>query len=423
MVADFQYIHVPEGEVLFREDEEGDCAYIIETGLVQISVERGGKFVSVATLAAGEIFGEMSIITTGRRSATAIALEDCKLQRIEADQFKSRLATMDPVMRMVTEVILARFRTTLKRIEDGPPELRKIALEPLPHTAAAMQSLRLEGEISVALKKGQFVPYYQPIIDLKSGKLAGFEALCRWIHPTRGLVSPDEFIPIAEQSDLITQITTLCIEQVCHDIREMRQACLNNIEYVDPVFVSVNVTPRDLDRATFLNELRLIVFEHGLSPDMLKIEVTETSIMTNLERATQVLRKLRQLGFEVVIDDFGTGYSSMSHLTHLPISTLKIDRCFVAAMVHCEQNKKIVQTILKLAEQLDIPVVAEGVGTEETETFLAQQNCTYGQGYLYSEPVPLTAAKVMIENWPLVHKRADLRMADGAAQRAAGTAG
>ncbi len=405
MAVDFQYITAPKGHVLFREDDESDCAYIIETGLVQISVERGGKFVSVATLGPGEIIGEMAIITSGRRSATGIALEDCKLQRIEAEQFKSRLATMDPVMRMVIEVILSRFRTTLKRIEDAPPELRKLALEPLPHTAAAMKSLRLESEIAVAIKKGQFVPYYQPIVDLKSGKLAGFEALCRWIHPERGLVAPDEFIPIAEQSDLITQITTLCLKNICKDIHELRQACLHNVEHADPVFVGINVTPKDLDRAGFLNELQVTLFENGLTTDMLKIEVTESSVMTNLERASTVLRKLRQLGFEVVIDDFGTGYSSMSHLTHLPISTLKIDRCFVAAMVHCPQNRKIVQTILKLAEELEIPVVAEGLSTHDAEVFLAENNCAYGQGYLYSEPVPLEAAIAIARDWPDVRKR------------------
>ncbi|MCP5081454.1 MAG: EAL domain-containing protein [Alphaproteobacteria bacterium] len=400
MTADFQYIVAPKGEVLFREDDEGDCAYIIETGLVQISVERGGKFVSVATLGRGEIVGEMAIIAAGRRSATAVALEECKLQRIEAEQFKSRLGTMDPVMRMVIEVILSRFRTTLKRIEDAPPELRKIALAPQPHTAEAMKNLRLESEITIAVKNDQFVPYYQPIVDLQSGKLAGFEALTRWVHPERGLISPDDFIPIAEQSDLITQITTLCLKNVCADMHELRKACLHNVEHVDPVFVGINVTPRDLDRPSFLADLQTMLVEHGLSTDMLKLELTESSVMTNLERAGMVLRKLRQLGFGVAIDDFGTGYSSMSYLTHLPISTLKIDRCFVELMEDSSRNRKIVQTILRLADELNIPVVAEGVSTKSAEAFLAGHLCAYGQGYLYSEPVPLEAAVEMAREWP-----------------------
>ena len=404
MTAEFQYIVAPEGDVLFREDDEGDCAYIIESGRVQISVERGGKYVDVATLGHGEIVGEMAIIAAGRRSATAIALEECKLLRIEAEQFRSRLATMDPVMRMLIEVILSRFRTTLKQIENAPPELRKLALAPQPHTAEAMKNLRLESEITAAVKTGQFVPYYQPIVDLRSGKLAGFEALIRWVHPERGVVSPGAFIPIAEQSELITQITNTCLLSVCKDIHELRKACLRNIERVDLVFVGINVTPRDLDRPGFLNWLQTILVENGLSTDMLKLELTESSVMTNLERAGTVLSKLRQLGFGVAIDDFGTGYSSMSHLTHLPISTLKIDRCFVEAMEHSERNKKIVQTILKLAEELSIPVVAEGVGSRQTERFLAAHRCTYGQGYLYSEPVPVERAVEIAHEWPNVAK-------------------
>lgn len=404
MTADFQYIVVPEGEVLFREDDVGDCAYIIETGRVQISVERGGKYVAVATLGRGEIVGEMAIITEGRRSATAIALEDCKLQRIEAEQFRSRLATMDPVMRMLIEVILSRFRTTLKHIEKAPPELRKLALAPRPHTAEAMKNLRLESEIAVAAKSGQFVPYYQPIVDLRSGKLAGFEALIRWAHPERGIISPDVFIPIAEQSKLITQITKSCLENVCRDIHELRKACLHNFKNVDLLFVGINVTPQDLDRPRFLNELQTMLVDNGLSTDMLKLELTESSVMTNLERAGTVLRKLRQLGFGVAIDDFGTGYSSMSHLTHLPISTLKIDRCFVEAMDGSVQNQKIVHTVLKLADELGIPVVAEGVTSKEAEGFLAAHSCAYGQGYLYSPPVPLEQAVAMAHEWPRVRK-------------------
>lgn len=399
MTAEFQNLTLPKGEVLFREDDEGDCAYAIETGRVEISVERSGEPVSVATLGAGEIFGEMAIISSGKRSATATVVEDCTLYRIEAQQFKHRIDKMDPVMRMAIDVILSRFRTTLKRIESAPPVLREIALAPMPHMSEALENLRLENEIAAAVREQQFAPFYQPIICLETGKLAGFEALLRWHHPVRGTLSPDTFIPTSEQTDLVSQLTSSCLSSASRDLREMRLACLKNVAHVKPVFVSVNITGRDLDKPAFVQEIEDIFCADGLSPDMLKLEITESSLMTNLDKVRTDLVRLRKHGIEIAIDDFGTGYSSMSHLAKLPISTLKIDRSFVTAICENGQNQKIVKTILRLARELEIPVIAEGVSSPGDAAYLAENQCEFAQGFYYSRPVPLNEALSMIGAW------------------------
>lgn len=399
MVSEFQQLSVPEGKVLFRESDQADCAYAIIDGSVQISVERDGKSVAIATLGPGEIFGEMAIIASANRSATATALSDCVLQRIEAQQFTHRVENLDPVMRLVIEVILARFRNMLNCVEAGGVVTRSANSSELPHFSEAMEHLQLEHELKIAIREQQLKPYYQPIVCLATGKLAGFEALIRWHHPVHGTIMPDAFIPTAEQSDLIKGVTSACLAQACRDLPELRLAALKNIEQVKPVFMSVNITGRDLSNPDLLQEIQSNLDEFGLTADMLKLEITENSLMHDLDAVAEVLLRLRELGIGIAIDDFGTGYSSMSHLTQLPISTLKIDRSFISAMPTSQQNRNVVTTILRLARELGVPTVAEGVDSLDAIAFLADHGCEYVQGYYFSKPVPLRDAIMLVEGW------------------------
>ena len=399
MAAEFQDLFVAQNDVVFREGDDGDCAYIIDSGQVQISVERNGEDINVATLGPGEIFGEMAIISPASRSATVVALEDCRLLTIQAAQFKHRIDAMDPVMRMAIEVILTRFRNTLKQIDAAPSDVPEVSVAQTPGQTEAMYRLRLEREIATAIQEQQFVPYYQAIVCLDTGKLLGFEALIRWNHPTRGTLMPDVFVPLAEQSDLVAQITKCCLQRVCHDLREMQVASLKNVANVKSVFASINVTGRDLDQPGFGPQVSAALLANGLSADMLKLEITESSLMSDLDAAGAALARLQGLGVGVAIDDFGTGYSSMSHLARLPISTLKIDRGFVTAIGESEHNRKIVRTILRLAQELDIGVIAEGVETAEDAAFLAEHQCGCAQGHFYSMPLPLDEALATIRDW------------------------
>lgn len=400
-MADFQTFIVSKGTTIFAEGSLGDCAYAIESGRVLISLERGGQTVEVAVLGPNEMFGEMAIISSDQRSATATALDDCRLHKIGAEQFSRRLDALDPVMRMVVDMLLLRLRSTLQSYAPGStpaaPVKRTSTADPC--RSEAIDLLRLENEISEAIRNREFVLHYQPVVNLATGKLAGFEGLVRWHHRDRGIVPPDLFVPLAEQSRLISGITRLSLDQVCDHIPQMRIAALQNIENVDPLFVGINVTQDDLKDPSFYQSLEHALVVGGLAASALKLEITETSLMTNVEEVCIHLSRLKALGIRVAIDDFGTGYSSMSYLSRLPISTLKIDKSFIAAMSENEQNRKITSGILKLAHELGVSVIAEGLEFVEDMQYLAANKCDFGQGFYYSKPVMYDDAVKMIENW------------------------
>ena len=224
----------------------------------------------------------------------------------------------------------------------------------------------------------------------------------RWHHPQRGLVCPADFIPVAENSGLIVGLTNWAMEEVGRVFPEIMLAGLNDPPRIEgPLFMSVNISGHDLAAASFPQMIAEIAERTGIAPGSLKIEVTESTLMKDPERAAATLAECRQAGFGIAIDDFGTGYSSLSYLSTLPVTTLKVDRAFVRAMLSDQTSRRIVQTILRLAEELDIPVVAEGIEQAEEADILTDMGCAFGQGYLFGRPMPLDAAVATTRTWAL----------------------
>jgi len=398
-MSGFEFVTLPIGETLFLENDPADCAYVIDSGSLEISVKRNGEKVIIATVGQGEILGEMAILMNERRSATATALEECVLQKINEEQFTRRILDMDPVMRMTIETVLNRLRRTLDMLETSSGVPTNVYDLPSNFAPAALESLKLESDIASALRRQEMRVHYQPIIHLETGMLCGMEALVRWQHPERGLISPDQFIPTANESALIRQITTFCLRQACSDLPRFRTACLRNVKNVAPIVVSLNVTGRDLETGILVDQLKEATERNGLTPDALTFEITESSLMEDMTMAAQVLSEIRALGSGVAIDDFGTGYSSMAHLVNLPATTLKIDRGFVRTMFDSKQNEKVVVTILNLARHLGMSVVSEGIETKEDRAFLADHGSNFGQGYLFARPMPILDALAFITSW------------------------
>ncbi|MEM7303292.1 MAG: EAL domain-containing protein [Pseudomonadota bacterium] len=388
----------PEDHLVFREDEPGDCAYVIKSGSVDVFVEREGRHISVATLAAGEIFGEMAIISNANRSASVRTLEPTTLQRIEPEQVRRRITAMDPVMRTLTEVILTRLHTMLKRVRNMPGQSPLLEFHDLSDARAAIVDLTLENDIARGIEADEFTPWFQPIVRLADREIVGFEALSRWQHPNRGLLAPNHFIDVAEDSGLIRELTRDCLSKACSAMAELRLAKLQSGGSSDPLFVTVNVSAHDLEDETLLAEVGEALDQSGLEPGGLKIEVTERSIMQSMEQANAVLSELKSLGVGIAIDDFGTGYSSMSHLAHLPITTLKIDRSFVSQMMESSQDRKVVSSIVRLSDELGFDTVAEGIESEDEASILSDLNCQMGQGYLFAKPVRLDQACNLIRS-------------------------
>lgn len=275
------------------------------------------------------------------------------------------------------------------------------------HTRA-VTLLRLESDLRRALEKDELCVYYQPIVSLASGELHGFEALARWQHPERGIVAPDDFVPLAEETGLILPIGLRVLWDACNQLRKWQQYSLSNRDLI----MSVNLSGKQLMQPDLIERIEEVLHESQINPWHLKLEITETVVMENPELAAVTLAKLRTLGVRLSIDDFGTGYSSLSYLNRFPVDTLKIDRSFVTSMNAADENLQIVKTIVTLAGNLGMQVVAEGVETEEQLEQLRSLKCQYGQGYLFSKPLEVTDADLFVLNSARAESHVDLAAVD-----------
>lgn len=242
----------------------------------------------------------------------------------------------------------------------------------------------LESELPFAIERKELSMHYQPIISLKDGSLIGFEALLRWNHHERGFISPAQFIPIAENSGLIIPITNWILDETCRQIAEWQKISFATKDLI----VSVNISGKHLSNVGLIDDVQTALRDSNLSPSSLKLEITESAAMENAIQTIQILTSLKELGVQLSIDDFGTGYSSLSYLHRLPIDTLKIDRSFVNSVGENGEDSEILQTIISLAKNLKMRVIAEGIETESQLNILKGLGCDYGQGYLMSRPLP-----------------------------------
>jgi diguanylate cyclase (GGDEF)-like protein/PAS domain S-box-containing protein len=249
-------------------------------------------------------------------------------------------------------------------------------------TAHAQQRVETAVELRRALEQQELRVYYQPVHDLRTSRLVGVEALVRWEHPQRGLVSPAEFIPIAERTGLIAEIDAWVMQQAC------QQMCLWQQAGVALSFVAVNVSSRLFARRELFQQVAKVLHETGLDPAYLELEVTESAVMEDPEVALEQMHRMRELGVRLAIDDFGTGYSSLLRLKRLPVQKLKIDQGFVAGLPWDEDDAAIVRVIIALAQSMGMQVHAEGIEQVEQAGFLLEHGCDLGQGYWFGRPVP-----------------------------------
>ena len=277
--------------------------------------------------------------------------------------------------------------------------------------ASALTRLSLETSLRRAIDNDEFVTFYQPVVDISSSEIVGMEALVRWNHPEFGLLPPVEFLDLAESTGLIVDISECVLRTACLQTRQWQA------EGRERLRVAVNVSARHFRQRDFVERIVNIVRATRLSPESLELELTESSIMENPESAAEILREIRSLGISVAIDDFGTGYSSMSYLKRFSVDTLKIDRSFIQGVATDTQDAAMVKAMIRLAHDLNLRVVAEGIETEAQLTFLNRRRCDEGQGYLFAKP----QAAVAIRDILFPH-RSNIRAAPHAFQRAPASA-
>ena len=296
-------------------------------------------------------------------------------------------------MPMQAEQVLGNADTALRSAkEDGRNGLRFFASN---MNDALRHRLEIERELHAALDREELRLFYQPQIDMQSGKITGVEALLRWENPTRGWISPGEFIPIAEQSGLIIPIGDWVLKTACHDNRRWNEAGHPRTR------VAVNLSPRQFQEANLLATVRAALQETQLDPELLELEITESAILQDAQRSTHSMNELRALGIQLSLDDFGTGYSSLSYLKRFPLNRLKIDQSFVCGVPHDTQDLAITQSVIALARSLQMETIAEGVETQQQVDCLRENGCDHMQGFYFARALPVPE---LLRVWETVTK-------------------
>ncbi len=388
------------GAIIMRQGDQGDCAYIIEKGLVEILIEKvNGTISRVGTRGPGTIIGEMAIVDNEPRIATIKALEDCSLLEITKADFNRRLKAADPVLQITTQVILTRYRDMLTRASilketttyPTPEDLERGYLE----QSNTVETVKIANEFRAAIGTDQLSLHYQPIMNLKTGNVDGFEALMRWNHPEKGPISPALFIPIAEDTGLIVEASRWALREACRALKRIEA----RVGLSTSLFMSVNFSSTDFAEENFMDQLYTILSETDVEPQKIHLEITERLLMNQPQNAKDTLNLCRKAGLGIAIDDFGTGYSSLSYLHYYPIDTLKIDQSFIRNMFKDKTSKELVKSILALGGNMGMKTIAEGIEHAEEADLLKEMGCERGQGYFFSRPHPELEISEKLQAW------------------------
>jgi EAL domain-containing protein (putative c-di-GMP-specific phosphodiesterase class I)/CRP-like cAMP-binding protein len=411
-------------EYIFNEGDPGDCAYIIDSGMVEVALDKEGRKLVMATLTKGDILGEMAIIDRMPRTASARAIVPTAVTPIPLDYVSQKIKQSDPTVRMFLRLAMARYRDMNARLgqvfeslsvgqvdasSDGfassTMELKNVmsqylemhkridsaVTKPAPSDGGAIfgeKTLEItkllvteEKLLQTAMTKKEFRLHYQPIVELKSNRIVGCEALVRWNHPSGELLLPARFLTQVENSDLIIDLGYWIAQEAC----QFQSRLLSDFQH--DLFVSINLSGKQFEDQFLVPSLADIMDKAGARRERIKFEITESLLIDNPELATQSLHQLKETGAKLAIDDFGTGYSSFSYLHRFPFDTLKIDRVFVAAMARSEKSNQIVKSLVNLSHDLGMDVVAEGIESEQEAELMRNYAAAFGQGFYFSKPV------------------------------------
>lgn len=371
------------GEYLFHADTPSACGYLIEHGTIELRTRRGGTGreaaqIVVARLGAGELVGDISAAESGPHSVDAVAVTDAVVLEIDGEQIRDRLATADPILRMVLDGRVKRWRRmlTLLRGDDPAAAQSVVGATSLP----AQGKFLLEEQLREALQRQQLEVRYQPILEIASGRIVGYEALVRWLHPERGEVSPEEFIHLAEETSLIVPVGEYVFDAAFAALDQLR---------ADPMpFVAVNVSARQLASPGLIERVVARREALELPTGCIKVEITESQALDVAQVAT-LIELCHTHAIAVSLDDFGTRYSHLAHLHLLAFDTLKIDQAFVQAMFVSDKAMQIVRAIVAMARAIDAEIVVEGVETTAQLQFFGEIGCRFAQGFVIGRAQPL----------------------------------
>lgn len=380
----------------------GDELLIDVARRIRVWAAHCGKRVDVARLC-GDEFGV--IVRAGSQQSVLSAAQELQSQLSEPYRLQGIAVHIGASIGIVLANAMEGDAEELIRAADTAMYHAKITgrarcclFDKQMHSQAALR-LQLENDLRAAIEKREFRVVYQPIVSLQSGGIDGFEALVRWEHPTKGTISPDQFIPVAEETGLIVPIGQFVLHEA---LRQLVSLSMRFPELAH-LSMSVNLSKRQLIEEQLFDTIKHALQLTGVAPHRLKLEVTESVVMQHAEAVTPILAKLKSLGVKLAMDDFGTGHSSLSCLHRFPIDCLKIDRAFITTMGLNRQYAAIVHAIVTLAHNLGMVVVAEGIESPDQVVLLQSLECGFGQGYFFSKPVAPASLHALLStsNWPL----------------------
>ncbi len=362
------------GELIFSAGDIPDCAYIIESGEIEIISVESDQPINV--LGPGNLLGEMGVVDSLPRTTTAKARTAVSLLVIDRNQITERIARTDPIVRALVEVLLHRFRLLLPG--EAPRELPKHLGPDRLVSELGLNKFKLENALRQAIEQGQVQTVFQPIHTLRDRRIAGYEALSRWSRPDGEVISPDEFIALAEETDLILEVGYLSFQRACELLQQIQR----------DQFVSINVSVRQLDCDEFLNRVVELLHRHDIDTSRIKLEITETMIL-DAQRAKAWIKRCHEIGFSVCADDFGTGYSGLVQLSELDYDFIKIDKKLIENLHRNARTAIILKGVVEMARALNLKLVAEGVENNRQLETLKTLGVDYGQGFHFGRPVSL----------------------------------
>ncbi len=386
---------IPKDETIFKEGQSGDCAYLIESGQVELYVTSRDESTPLALLGPGEIFGEMSMLDGSRRETSAKANTDVVLSVVSKEALSERIDEADPIVRLLINMLAKRTRETL-RVNKSITQNKKLKIKESRNSNTeitdinlgldVIQKIRYEKELHEALDNGEFKIHFQPIVSIETQNVVGFEALTRWNSPEHGLVRPDIFMGIAEETSLIVPLGHWITDTACREFGEIQKSLVERLGKIPRLFCSINVSGRQMQDPKLFEILQKSTWLNKIHPKQIKLEITER-VFVDGSFVYDWISKCREKGYSVALDDFGTGYSSLSSLHKINANNLKVDKSFVQSMEEDHNNYVIVKSIVDMAHGLNKTVIAEGIETKSQLKMLKQMGCKYGQGYLFSKPM------------------------------------
>lgn len=370
------------GETIFSEGESARFAYLIERGMVELRRGRKGREAVLARLGDGALIGEGALLDAAHRGATAIALEDTRVIVFDRDEVRGRVDGADELVKRLLDAALRGLGEARGHGPDGG--------------ALAGDTGRADGGLAAdlrrAIEREELDLHFQPIVTLETGYVAGFEALVRWQHTEHGAVAPSTVVRLAEETGTIERLGHWMLRRALDGLNRLQAAATKGGGARAPIYVSVNVSSLQLLDREAVDDLAGIVRDSDISSAQVVFEITETLMVENPDDVAAAIERLRRQGIRVATDDFGTGYANLSFLSRFPVDILKIDRSFVTAMTEDRRNAKIVETIIELAKDFGMSIVAEGIESKAEVEALRALECEFGQGFLMAKPLPLDAA-------------------------------